>query len=123
MLQFRHHFGLVDEIVLGHCAFFHHFNRNVDGSWIQGNQSKRSKLKFLSNFTFPFPSPHDAKLSGSELFEKRQLSGVDLPLSVAEAGRRGLRTPGRALEAAGEAARVVRVVFDQLGDGGATVLL
>lgn len=63
VLQLGHHFGLLDEIVLWHRAFFHQFDGYV----------------YLGH---PFSVADDPELSGTQLFQKRQLIGPYFPWLV-----------------------------------------
>jgi len=105
MLELGHHLGLLDEVVLGHGALLHHLHCRIDGS-------------------APFAAPHYAKLSRSQLLHQHQLHGMNLPFVVGQASRRwNWAIAGRGFESAGQAARVVAMVVDQIRNCLTAVLL
>ena len=68
--NWRHDFGLVDEVIFAHGALLHHFDGHFD-------------------FGPPLAPAHHPELAGSELFQKRQLRRINLPLVVAQSGGGG----------------------------------
>lgn len=60
VLELRHHFCFLDEVVLRHGADFHHLDGRVDGA-------------------APFSATHNAELSRAELLQDHQLRRVDFP--------------------------------------------
>ena len=63
VLKFRHHFGLLDEVVLTHGALLHHLDRHVGGSP-------------------PLAPPHHAELPAAQLLAQCQLRRVYLPFTM-----------------------------------------
>ena len=97
VLKFRHHFGLLDEVVLTHGALLHHLDRHVGGSP-------------------PLAPPHHPELAAAQLLSKGQLCGVDLPFAVGQACCWRFRPSRRVFKTARETTGVVGVVFYQFGD-------